>query len=258
MKISLVKYILISLSFLAFSATVSAQELTNVETRKVNAMILDVIDRYEDFAGVYDEETEYEFLRLFQSPDAPVYAGDLLLGYRHDETLPASEYAVKMLDFTPNLSIRVSKVRKGQAYFDSGLLYVPITLKKSVEYTDGNLIISSDIFYDKLFDLTLLLACDLERERCKICSIEGSVDSDKVFPMNFVVVRRPASSTGKVNLESILTDNGKPLEYNSLDYAIVSEDGLDSPEVQEMKYEVRMTQNIVDSTFRHKEIEFGF
>lgn len=54
-------------------------------------MILDVIDRYEDFAGVYDEDSEYEFLRLFQSPDSPVYAGDLLLGYGVDETIPVSE-----------------------------------------------------------------------------------------------------------------------------------------------------------------------
>ena len=112
----IISYIL-SVFFLVFlSCSISAQNLTNPESRKLNTMVLDIIDRYEDFSGVYDEDSEYEFLRLFQRPDVPVYAGDLLLGYSHKESLPASEYAVKLLDFAQNVSVSISKVRKEQPY----------------------------------------------------------------------------------------------------------------------------------------------
>ena len=175
-------------------------------------MLLDVIDRYEDFAGVYDEDSEYEFLRLFPSPDSPVYAGDLLLGYGVDETIPASEYATKMLDFTPNVAVTISKVRKGQAYYENDVLYIPGSLQKSIEYTDGNLILSSDLFYDDKFDLTLLMACDLENEKCKIASITGSIDSEDVFPLNFYVIRRPEPTSSNLKLEDMLTVDGTKLE----------------------------------------------
>ena len=89
-------YVILLILTIPFVGTVSAQDLTNAESRKINTMVLDVIDRYEDFAGVYDEDSEYEFIRLFQTSDPPVYAGPLLLGYEMGQTIPASEYAVKL------------------------------------------------------------------------------------------------------------------------------------------------------------------
>lgn len=254
----IISYIL-SVFFLVFlSCSISAQNLTNPESRKLNTMVLDIIDRYEDFSGVYDEDSEYEFLRLFQRPDVPVYAGDLLLGYSHKESLPASEYAVKLLDFAQNVSVSISKVRKEQPYYEDGLWYVPVRLQKSVEYTDGSLILSSDVYYEDKFDLTLLMACDLENDRCRISSIVGSIDSDKVFPMNFLVIRKPERSYSNLSLEDMLTVDGRKLEYNRLDYAIVPEGGLDTDDFNEMKYEVRIDSEVVDSTFRHKEVVYDF
>ena len=251
-------YVFLCVFLFAFCGIVSAQDFTNAESRKINTMLLDVIDRYEDFAGVYDEDSEYEFIRLFQRPDVPVFAGDLLLGYGNDDTLPASEYAAKMLDFTPNVAISISKVRKGQAYVEDGLLYVPIYLQKSIEYTDGSLILSSDVFYDDKFDLTLLMACDLENEKCKIASITGSIDSEDMFPMNFFIIRRPERSGSSLNLEDMLTINGKKLEYNDWDYAIVPEGKLDPMDFKEVMYEVRLKSTVVDSTYRHKEMAYDF
>ena len=61
-----VRYYIVLCTFLfAICGSAAAQSFTNAESRKINTMILDVIDRYEDFAGVYDEDSEYEFLRLF-------------------------------------------------------------------------------------------------------------------------------------------------------------------------------------------------
>lgn len=251
-------YIVLCTFLFVICGSASAQSFTNAESRKINTMLLDVIDRYEDFAGVYDEDSEYEFLRLFQSPDSPVYAGDLLLGYGVDETIPASEYATKMLDFTPNVAVTISKVRKGQAYYENDVLYIPVSLQKSIEYTDGNLILSSDIFYDDKFDLTLLMACDLENEKCKIASITGSIDSEDVFPMNFYLIRRPEPTSSNLKLEDMLTVDGKKLEYNIFDYAIVPEGKLDPMSFKEVKHEVRISSELVDSTFRHKEMSYDF
>lgn len=254
-----IRYYIVLCTFLfAFCGSAFAQNFTNAESRKINTMLLDVIDRYEDFAGVYDEDSEYEFLRLFQSPDSPVYAGDLLLGYGVDETIPASEYATKMLDFTPNVAVTISKIRKGQAYYENDMLYIPISLQKSIEYTDGNLILSSDIFYDDKFDLTLLMACDIENEKCKIASITGSIDSEDVFPMNFIVIRRPEPSSSNLKMEDMLTVDGKKLEYNDFDYAIVPEGKLDPIQFKEVMHEVRINSELVDSTFRHKEMTYDF
>ena len=253
-RLFIVLYVLLG----AYCRTVAAQDFTNVESREINTMVLDVIDRYEDFSGVYDEDSEYEFLRLFKSPDVMVYAGDLMLGYGTDESIPVSEYAAKMLDFTPNVAITISKVRKGQPYYEDDILYVPVSLQKSIEYTDGSMILSSDVFYDDKFDLTLLMACDLDNKRCKICSITGSVDSEEVFPMYFTVIRRPEQSSSGLNIEDMLTVDGKKLEYNSWDYAIVPEGKLDPLSFKEIKHEVRISSEVVDSTFRHKEMSYDF
>lgn len=251
-------YVILLILTIPFVGTVSAQDLTNAESRKINTMVLDVIDRYEDFAGVYDEDSEYEFIRLFQTSDSPVYAGDLLLGYEMGQTIPASEYAVKLLDFANNVSINISKIRKEQPYFEDGLWYVPVHMQKSIEYTDGSLIISSDFFYEDRFDLRVLMACDLEEDRCKICRIDGSIDSEKVFPMKFMIIRKPEQTNSKLSLDNMLRVNGQKIEYNDLDYAIVPDGDLDPMEYNEIKYEVQISSQVVDSTLRHKEMAFDF
>lgn len=243
---------------LLLSNSLYAQNLTNSEARKINTMLLDLVERYEDFAGVYDGDTEYEFIRLFKDSESPVYAGDLLLGYDiRKSAIPARQYATELLDYAENISVKISKVRKGVPYFDNGEWYVPIRLKKSVEYTDGNIIISSREYYQEDFELTILAACDLENERCKISSITGNISSNDGFPRKFWVIQEPEKhSYSKISLDELLTADGEKIRYNSYGYAIVPEEGLD--ELNEMKYEVRITADTLSSTLRHKVIAYDF
>lgn len=251
--------IIISVFFLfIFNSICSyAQTLSNSEARKMNTMILDLIERYEDFAGVYDDDSEYEFLRLFRTPDVSVYAGDLLLGYdTKSSSLPANEYAKQILDYAQNISVNINTVSKGTPYFADNLWYVPISFKKNVEYTDGNVILSSKDYYEEEFIISLLVACNPEEEYCKISEITGRINSDKSFPKQYWVIQEPEESYSKLNLNDMLTSNGEKLNYSTYGYAIVPENSIDA--MNEMKYEVRIKADTLNTTIRHKLIAYDF
>lgn len=223
----------------------------------MNTMILDLIERYEDYSGVYDDDSEYEFLRLFKNQDVSVYAGDLLLGYdTKKSSLPANEYAKNILDYAQNISVNINTISKGTPYFADNMWYVPVSFKKNVEYTDGSIILSSKDYYKEEFTISLLIACNLEEEYCKISEITGMINSDKSFPKQYWVIEQPEKSYSKLNLNDILTSDGKQLEYSTYGYAIVPEGSIDT--MNEMKYEVRIKADTLNTTIRHKLISYDF
>lgn len=250
---------LIIICFLTIMSGVSyAQELTNKEIRKINSMILDVVERYEDFAAVYDEDSEYEFLRLFKSKDVPVYAGDLMLGFALDSvSLSAADYARNLLDYADNVAISIRQVKKGKPYIDENQVYIPVAFTKSIEYMDGAVMISSEDFYEQDFNLQLTLVCDRDLKTCKISRITGNIDSDEVFPKKFWVVKKPEETFSKLDLNRMLTSDGKPLQYNEYGYAFVPENSIDN-NIIDLKYEVRLKADTLSGTSRHKMLSYDF
>ena len=234
-----------------------AQELTNKEMRKINSMVLDVVERYEDFAAMYDEDSEYEFLRLFRNKEVPVYAGDLMLGFAVDSaSLSASEYARYVLDYADNVAISISNVKKGEPFVSDDQVYIPVSLKKSIEYMDGTIMISSDSFYAQDFNLQLTMVCDRDLRSCKISRISGNIDSDDIFPMKYWVVMKPEETFSKLDLNRMITADGQPLQYNDFGYALVPENSIDDN--LDLKYEVRLKADTLGGTPRHKMLSYDF
>ena len=91
--------ILVALGLLLLPLAVSAQTMTNSQKRLINAKVWDVVETYEEYVSMRDQnETKYVFTPIF-TEDAQVVC-DLIGTLNYLEMMPIEEYIQKASDNT--------------------------------------------------------------------------------------------------------------------------------------------------------------
>lgn len=232
-----------------------AQSLTNKERRELNTGILNVIKEYDRFASLYDEESEYYFLTMFESENVPVFC-DILGSPKYMEDIPVYEYVKLLKDMSANTTVEIRDVRKGQLEYKDGEWLVPVHFRKSISYMDSaGYLFSVENFHDTDVNMTMNLIYDEELSRCIIRSITGHIDSDKVFPKErFIILNQDKGlSARNQKFYESLTVNGEMPEYNQFGQAILSngEAQVDDPDVE-------VIQEIVSQGYNYDVVSYRF
>ena len=245
-------------AFIILPVSLSAQVLTNKERRNINLKVLNVIEEYERTASLSDSEEIYSFISLFTSQDALVYC-DIMGAPNYLSKVGVKEYIKEAEERARgNIEMEILNVRKGEIIYSDGCWLIPILFSKSLSYWDNNgVLFSAKEFYgNENYHITLNLRYNPEDETCLIESIEGRLNSNKSFPKGkFQVVTRNEDLIGRdlEQAENILY-NGRKLEYNSFNQAIVSADF--APEVNDPDIEV--IPIILNSTDNYDNITYSF
>ena len=71
--------------------SMSAQTLTSREIRSYNYMILNLMEDYEQYDGVFDDNSVAAFRSLFIDDNAPIQSD--ILEYKFGKSIPVSEYS---------------------------------------------------------------------------------------------------------------------------------------------------------------------
>lgn len=242
------------LLFLFVPTLLFAQSLTNRERRQINSQVLALIEEYERYASLYDDEAEHFFRSLFKD-DAQIVS-DMIGSPSYLKSVSISEYINQLRVNSVNTATAIMDVRKGQLKFENGEWHIPIAFRKSLTYIDkNNYVFSIENYYSRYFNVTMDLVYDENENRCMIASMSGRVDSDKVFPEGrFYIINKPRSSGTRYakHFETLKIDS-KPIEYNSTGQAMVVSG---EPSVDDVDVEV----SVVNETegFNYDVVSFMF
>lgn len=159
-----------------------SQTITNSERRYINSKVLDLIEDFESYASMYDEDAVYYMGTLFESENSPVLC-DMIGSPQYQTRIPVSEYMSLLTSQSLNTSIVIRDVKKGTMSYSDGKWRIPVTFNKDLAYIDkGGYLFSVSSYYLKEFTMTMNVIYDRDRDVCFIESIDGKLSSEKTFP----------------------------------------------------------------------------
>lgn len=202
-----------------------AQSLTNRERRHINSKVLTLIEEYERYVSVYDDDAAYAFQNLFSHDAVPVVC-DVIGFPSYLEQVPVSEYIRQVRDVVATTDMQIKDVRKGEMKFTGNVWTIPVTFRKSVSYIDSNgYAFSIDEYYGKDMQMTMSVSYNPDSDICLIESIEGKVDSDIIFPKGrFFIVNKSVLNDVPNKYKKYIPElkvGGKGLVYNEFEQSIL-------------------------------------
>jgi hypothetical protein len=113
-----------------------AQSLTNKQRRIINSKVLSIIEEYEQYAALYDDEAAYYFGELF-TDDATIVS-DMIGAPSYLRGISSDDYINQLMTNSVNTTVAIRDVSKGQIYYANGKWIIPVRFKKSISYIDNN------------------------------------------------------------------------------------------------------------------------
>ena len=149
-----IRYLIAILALLP-CLSMSAQTLTNREIRSYNYMLLNLMEDYEQYDGVYDDNSVAAFRSLFIDDNAPIQSD--ILEYKFGKSIPVSEY-ISHLSKKENTQTVIKNIVRGDYYMKDGVCHCVVTFDKSISYNDSNgVLFSMEEYFGK--DLTVKVTC---------------------------------------------------------------------------------------------------
>lgn len=196
------------------SQIVCAQKNEIALQRKIIDEAISIIEDYESYATMSDDEIRYSFLDLFISKNAPVYND--LIGLTNKSSITAQEYSDLLSNGPRNKNAKFTNVKKDKIWKEGNTWKTSFSLDKSISYSNKcGVFFSSSEFYGKDHHLTITLIYDEKKERCKIEEIKGTMDSQQKFPDTYFVFK------SEDKLDKYLFYNGKSIKLNSHNQSII-------------------------------------
>lgn len=197
--------------------TVSAQNDAAMKSRVRDKAVKLIVDDYDAYANVNNDEASYSFKRLFTSSSASVYND--LLGISNKESLSVEDYA----DLLANKSIKSKRVSIKNVKVESEPRLVNnrwtaiISFDKEMSYyNDCGVFFSSKEFYGSDYHLSASVVYDETEDRCRIERIDGYVNSDKKLPSEYQVFKKNSER------DLDLTYHEQKLQFNRNSQAIMA------------------------------------
>lgn len=212
-----------SLIFALLPLVSRAQTLTNAERRKINSRILSVVEDYERYAELYDEEAEYFFQNIFVNGDKASVFCDLLGMPDYQNDITVAKYMELLREHSTSTTIVIKDVVKGNMIYEDGVWNVPVSFHKALLYIDqSGTVFSTNDYYGADFEMTMYLSYYPDADQCLIRSLTGTLISERKFPKDrFYIVRKPSDEYSRnTRYLATLTVDGEPLEFDQYDQAI--------------------------------------
>lgn len=190
---------------------------TAVKTSVIRDKAYETINKgYDTYATVKGEDALASFLRLFVDEEAIVYND--LLGISSKRNLPVGDYARLLADSritTKRVHIKNLQMEGNPIKTDGGW-NVTVSFDKEMSYYNNcGVYFSSREFYGADYHLTATLFYDEVDGQCRIARIDGTVVSNNMLPMDYVVVKQ----TDRRDIQ--LSYHQQPIIFNSSQQAIL-------------------------------------
>lgn len=179
-------FMFLALSFLLWNVTLSAQNISNTEKRKMNLVLLNTIERLETVSQMSSTSYANEFISMFRDHDEMIYND--LIGVQDGDKIPLMEYA-SALRRMKDVEVVFRNVVKSDVFVHKGSLCVRVTYDKIMNYRDGRgVLYSSEDFFGAPHKVTVVFSYDDFDGTCLIETMEGSVENAALSQKDLVVL----------------------------------------------------------------------
>ncbi len=190
--------------------------------------VLNAIDEYEMNSSVADDNARYNFIRLFESENTPIFC-DLFNrpGYFMENNMPVRLYSDWLLEECSAVTINLKDVKKGSIVYSDSSWYYQVTMSKSISFADDNGVLFP-VEEDKTADFMLQFTYkfDTTFTQCKITEIICLNPQDfKKLNHGYLVQKRNDGKDAKRDAQVKI--DGEYLEYNSFGQAYAERGNID-------------------------------
>ena len=208
---------LLALMLPALAVTASAVQPNNSQKRRANLNALRLIEEYESYSALNNEEAEENLRYIFHNDSAMIYND--LPGLSADELLTVDRY-INLLKGARGTLVTVSNIMPESIEDGGSVWLLTVKFDKAVEYnTPCHAIISSSDYYGgKNYNMTAVVEVDKDTYESHLRSLTGKIDSDRerLAPGFAVAVKNDSRDTE-------VTNNGTPIKFNQFDQAFISQ-----------------------------------
>lgn len=219
------KLLLVALFALIVSWTY-AQKPTNTQSRQMNLLAIELIDRYESNSTLWDKYAKTRFPKLFESKDTEIFC-DLFHNadycYRQ---IPVDKYVSFIEETGCRINrVQLSNIKKQDVWYADGRWYYSLTFDKDIVYWDSNGVLFPVGVDDNgndtrtIFKMVMTLVFDSELENAYIHSISSQNPDALDKTDKLIIVQKSEDKYQRI--EQMVTSNNLPLRYNSFDQASV-------------------------------------
>lgn len=198
----------------------SAQNISISDERRFNIKALQMLDDYETYTSMTSNEDRYRFISLFADKNMEIYND--LIGLSSKTVIKVTDYADLLNKKSKYPKIEIMNVRNHGITSVGTDWIMRLTFDKSISYTNAcGVLLSSDDYYDnRSFKMDMQLAMNKETGICTIKSLSGDIESSKpMFDVeDYYIVNRES------DYDDVVLCNGKTLEFNSFNQALVPND----------------------------------
>lgn len=228
---------IITLIVLIPTVRINAQQLAPAPKRDMLYAVWNLINKYERYCAINDEEYKEEFIKLFENSNTKIFND--ILSYSYMNSVSLSEYVSIFLEkiYSGTCEVVLKNIDHGEPEYDGiNSWTMNITFQKEISYFEdcNNVFFSSVEYYsdpekkmsgDYFIDMKVVW--NSATDSCKIRSLNGYVDSDKpsleegfmIFDMNTVYYKNNQIPNSKTNFS--LLHNNAPITYNREEYMIL-------------------------------------
>lgn len=193
---------------LAPAATIKADVPTHTQKRLANLTALRLIEEYESYASLRNDEAEDNFRYIFNNDSIRIFND--LPGLSVEDSIDIDSYISLMRDQQGKL-VRIANIRGGEIIDDGDKWLLPVAFDKVMQYnTPCGAVISSSVYYDgKPYAMEALIEVDKDTYEAHIRSLHGSIDSKREPLAPGFAIANLADPR-----DSLVTNNGKRLKFS--------------------------------------------
>lgn len=208
---------LIAVMLLAPAVTATAAVPNNTQQRRANLNALRLIEDYESYSTMRNDEAEENFRYIFNNDSAMIYND--VPGLSTDELINIERY-IELLKGVRGTRVTVKNITAGPVADGGRVWLMTVTFDKSVQYnTPCGAIIASDDYYEgKDYKMTAVIEVDKDTYESHMRSLSGTMESNRPrLEPGFAIAKK----SDPRDLE--VTNNGRRLAFNKFDQAFVAQ-----------------------------------
>lgn len=212
---------LLAIMLPALAVTAQAAQPDNNQTRRANLNALRLIQDYENYSNLLNDDAVENLRYIFGNDSAMVYND--LPGLAAGEQITLDKY-IELLGSTRGIRSVVRNITAGPIADGGRVWLLTVTFQKGMEYnipfdSNNSAIIRSREYYDgKDFDMTAVVEVDKDTYESHLRSLTGSVASNRPrLTPGFALIRKNDPRDNEV------TNGGHRLAFNSNDQAFISQ-----------------------------------
>ena len=208
------------------SSWVYAQKPTILQSRKMNLLAIELLDRYELNSSLWNKQAKSRFIKMFENKKTEIFC-DLYHDVEHYQSqVPVDKYILFVEKTGSEINkVQVSNIQKKDIWYSDGTWHYSLTFDKEIIYWDSNGVLfpmgvdENGNDARQIYAMEMTLVFDANLENAYIRSLVSRNAGPSKIAGKAIIVEKCDAKYQK--FEDKVTSDNQHLQYNTFGQAVV-------------------------------------